>query len=268
MSLNWIDARDFPFDTLLLLERFQISYLCRDITDPGFRCALGTALRGHPHVAWYLSHRCPDCTNIIAQTIAAAPDVENPAALRECEVAVLAAVEDFVIYTRPELMDSHCDFLRGWEPDRLLTLANFHDKYVLDVGAGNGRLAFAAATQAREVYAVEPVETLRAYMNERAQREGMTNIRVTDGLASCLPYPDSTFDIVMSGHVVGSDYDGELAELTRVVKDGGWLIDCPGEDGRRMPPKNQLRARGWEEFYYKSKNDGDVYRYRLQIHKS
>ena len=267
MSLNWIDVRDFPFDSLLLLERFQIPYLCCGIADKGFRRALGTALRGHPHVAWYLSRRCPACAAAIDQAVAAAPEAFDAAVLRECEVAVLAAVEDFVIYTRPELMDSHCDFLRGWDAERLLTLADFHGKLVLDVGAGNGRLAFAAATQAREVYAVEPVETLRAYMIERARREGVTNVRVTDGLATYLPYPDGMFDIVMSGHVVGDDYDGELAELTRVVKDGGWLIDCPGENKRRMPPNEGLRARGWEEFYYESKNGGDVYRYRLQVRK-
>lgn len=267
MALNWIDVRDFPFDSLLLLERFQIPWLCCCTDDEDFRRAFGTALRGHPHVAWYLSRRCPDCKDAIAGAIASAPEAADAAALRECEVRVLAAVEDFVIYTRPELMDSHCDFLRGWDAERLLTLADFRGKRVLDVGAGNGRLTFAAATQAREVYAVEPVETLRAYMAERARQEGVTNVRVTDGLVTSLPYPDGMFDIVMSGHVVGDDYDGELAELTRVVRDGGWLIDCPGENEHRMPPREALRARGWEEFYYESKNGGDVYRYRLQIHK-
>ena len=267
MSLNWIDVRDFPFDSLLLLERFQIPWLCCGTADEDFRRAFGIALRGHPHVAWYLSRRCPECKDAIAQAIAAAPETVDAAALRECEVIVLAAVEDFVIYTRPELMDSHCDFLRGWDAERLLTLTDFRDKLVLDVGAGNGRLTFAAATQAREVYAVEPVETLRAYMTERARREGVTNVRVTDGLATYLPYPDGMFDIVMSGHVVGDDYEGELAELTRVVKDGGWLIDCPGENAGRMQPNEGLRARGWEEFYYESSNGGDVYRYRLRVRK-
>lgn len=267
MSLNWIDVRDFSFDSLLLLERFQIPYLCHGVADEDCRRAFGTALRGHPHVAWYLSRRCPECGDAIAKAIASAPEAADDDALRECEVRVLAAVEDFVIYTRPELMDSHCDFLRGWEPHRLLTLADFRGKRVLDVGAGNGRLAFAAAAQAREVYAVEPVETLRAYMIDRARREGVTNVRVTDGLATYLPYPDGMFDIVISGHVVGDEIDDELAELTRVVRDGGWLIDCPGENERRMRPNEALRARGWEEFYHESKNGGNVYRYRLQVRK-
>lgn len=267
MPLNWIDVHDFPFDTLVLFERFQIRLLCENLGNSRFRQALGTALRAHPHVAWYLSHRCPERADAIAQAMAASPEATDPFTLRECEIEVLAALEDFVIYTRPELMDTHCDFLRGWNPCRLLTLTDFHGKRVLDVGAGNGRLAFAAAEQAREVYAVEPVETLRAYMIDRARREGVTNLRVTDGLATYLPYPDSMFDIVMSGHVVGDDYEGELAELTRVVKDGGWLIDCPGENRGSMPPNEGLRARGWEEFYYKSQNGGDVYRYRLQVRK-
>lgn len=120
------------------------------------------------------------------------------------------------------------------------------------------------SNKAKEVYAGEPVETLREYMRNRAVREGVHNIRVVDGLITSLPYPDSTFDIVMSCHVIGDDLDAELAEMTRVVKNGGWVIDCPGEDF--VLPDENLKRHGFEEFYYKGQF-GDVYRYRKQLFK-
>ncbi len=132
---------------------------------------------------------------------------------------------------------------------------------MLDVGSGSGRLAFAAATVAREVYASEPVCTLREFMREEFARRGIRVMRVTDGMADNLPYPDNTFDIVVSGHVVGDDHDAEIAELTRVCRAGGTLIDCLGEsvtDGIDA----ELRRRGWEEYPYTSFYGGKVRRYR------
>ena len=64
------------------------------------------------------------------------------------------------------------------------------------------------------------------------------------------------------------DYEKELGELTRVVKNGGWILDCPGEDDRQASLKQELLERGFEYFYYKSGNGGDVYRYRKQIFKN
>ena len=150
----------------------------------------------------------------------------------------------------------------------VLELADFTDKVVLDVGAGSGRLAFAAARKAKSVYASEPVDRLREFMRDKIRKEGIQNVTVLDGTCDRLPYEDNTFDIVMSGHVVGDDYEKELGELTRVVKNGGWILDCPGEDDRQASLKQELLERGFEYFYYKSRNGGDVYRYRKQIFKN
>ena len=53
---------------------------------------------------------------------------------------------------------------------------------MLDVGAGSGRLTFAAAEKAAWVYASEPVGTLREFMRDKIAREGIKNVRVLDGL--------------------------------------------------------------------------------------
>ncbi|MDR2648129.1 MAG: class I SAM-dependent methyltransferase [Clostridiales bacterium] len=167
-------------------------------------------------------------------------------------------------------MGTNCHYIRTWDKERLYEMVDFRNKVVLDVGAGSGRLTFAAAVLAKEVYASEPVETMREFIRNKAKREGVANIRVAEALVTSIPYPDNSFDIVMSGHVVGDDWDAEIAELTRVCKSGGWLLDCPGDETDnydRGEQHNPLVQRGWEEMRYVGNGGGNVYRYRKQIWK-
>ena len=169
------------------------------------------------------------------------------------------------MYTTPEKMETNCDFIRGWQKERLFEAVDLTGKTVLDVGAGSGRLTFAAAEKAAWVYASEPVETLRAFMREKSEREGIRNVRVLDGFADALAFPDDTFDVVMSGHVVGDDYEREIAELSRVCKPGGWLLDCPGDSEWDIKPNAELLRRGWEELRYIGSFGKEVRLYRKQL---
>ena len=182
--------------------------------------------------------------------------------IRKLELCTLESVEDFLIYTTPELMEDQCDFIRGWSKAHLSELTDFTGKIVLDVGAGSGRLTFAAAEKAAWVYASKPVGTLCGFMREKSVKEGINNVRVFDGLVTELPFPDDTFDVVMSGHVVGDDWNGEVEELTRVCKPGGWLPDCPGDSERDLAPKPELTSQGWEEIHYVGSFGKDVYSHR------
>jgi ubiquinone/menaquinone biosynthesis C-methylase UbiE len=164
-------------------------------------------------------------------------------------------------------METSCDFIKGWDKRHLFEMADFLGKTVLDVGSGSGRLAFAAAEQAEWVYASEPCDSLREYLREKIAKEGIWNVRVVDGMAHNLAYPDNTFDIVMSGHVVGDDYDNEIAELTRVCKQNGWLLDCPGDSVWDMKLDENKVNRGFVPMYYKGSFGKDVYRYRKQVLK-
>ena len=277
MGLGWINPEDYSFNSFLLMERFQIRLMMesggwRNNKDE-WKYSMGVALNANPAVKWYLVNRCPECATVVHEITESTPRVTDMAEIRKAEVYALASTEDFVTHTTPEVMETNCQYIRDWDKERLYELAYFKDKTVLDVGAGSGRLTFAAAALAKEVYASEPVETMREFIRAKAKRERITNIRVTEALVTSIPYPDNTFDIVMSGHVVGEDWDAEIEELIRVCKSGGWLLDCPGDDtpssdGRVGKEKHdELASRGFEKMQYIGNGGGNVYRYRKQVWK-
>lgn len=268
LNLNWIHPEEYSFNSFLLLERFQIDLMMRlggwRNDKKQWEESMGIALSAHPAVAWYFTHRCPECAAQVEALIAKAP-AANPQQIWEAELYAMLSVEDFIIYTTPELMATQCDFIRGWNKERLFEMADLSNKIVLDVGAGSGRLTFAAAEKAAWVYASEPVETLRAFMRKKIKAEQIKNVRVLDGFVTAIPFPDHTFDVVMSGHVVGDDHNREIAELTRVCKPGGWLLDCPGDSERDLRPNTELSQRGWEEIHYIGSFGKHVYSYRKQV---
>jgi len=263
MSLNWIKPEKYSFNSFLLLERFQLAMMLkqegwRNDKDE-WRSAMGVALKANPAVAWYFKHRCPEYAETIENLVKNAANSNN---IREAEIYALASVHDFITYTTPEVMADRCDFIKGWSKERLFEIVDLNGKIVLDVGAGSGRLTFAAAEKAAWVYASEPVGSLREFMRDKIAKENIKNVRVLDGLVDNLPFLDNTFDVVMSGHVVGDFWDEELAEISRVCKPNGWLIDCPGDEPSDRPPQPELTSRGWEELHYIGSFGKDVRRHR------
>ncbi len=265
MALNWINVNEFDFNCLLLMERFQLRYLCWG-GDAEMHRHLGIALRANPAVKWYMTHRVPEHAAQLEQLAANAPDAA-PEDVRASECYVMRWCEDFVTYTSPEVMATHCPFIYGWDKSRLHELLDLTGLRVLDIGSGNGRLAFAAAEKAAEVYACEPVETLRQFLINEARQRNVANLRVVDGFCELLPYPDNTFDVVLSGHVVGDDYNAEIAEMTRVCRDGGWILDVPGDQHCILEPDEELLRRGFECLPYRGSFGAQVCRYRMQVHK-
>lgn len=271
LYLGWIDPNEYSFNSFLLLERFQIRIMFENngwrLNSEEWKKCMGIALAANPAVSWYLKRWCPEYALLIDELVAGAPEASSAEEIRAAEVYAIASVEDFIVYTTPEVMAEKCDFIRGWSKERLFELTDFTGKTVLDVGAGSGRLTFAAAEKAAWVYASEPVGTLREFMRGKITREGIKNVRVLDGLITDLPFPDDTFDIVMSGHVIGDYWDEEIAEITRVCKPGGWLIDCPGDSEFDMSPSPEFTSRGWEEIHYVGSFGKNVYVHRKQVFK-
>jgi len=93
---------------------------------------------------------------------------------------------------------------------------------VLDVAAGNGNATLAAARRWCDVTSTDYVPSLLASGRERAHAEGHT-IRFQHADAEDLPFPDASFDAVMStfGVMFTPNQDKAASELARVCRPGG-----------------------------------------------
>lgn len=95
---------------------------------------------------------------------------------------------------------------------------------VLDVAAGAGNTALAAARRFADVLATDYVPDLLGHADERAKTEGLPlETAVAD--AQDLPYQDASFDVVTStfGAMFAPDQNKTASELLRVLRPGGRL---------------------------------------------
>jgi len=247
MTVKWIDVTNLSFNTLLLLERVQLSWFPGWVPEED----LAIALSANPTVDWYLRHKCPELIPWLdhIQSSHAPAHLPTQEILRQAETKVLNTINDLVVYVvDPAIYDAQ-PFL-GWDSNELRGLTDFSGKKVIDIGSGTGRLAFIAAENASVVFAVEPVSNLRRYIKQKARAQNLTNIFPVDGLFTDLPFPDGFADITMGGHVFGDQPQLEYTEMKRVTKPGGMLILCPGTNLTETKPHEFLVSQGfsWSSF--------------------
>jgi len=93
---------------------------------------------------------------------------------------------------------------------------------VLDVAAGNGNVALAAARRGCDVVATDYVSALLERARERAAAERLP-MEFREADAEALPFPDGSFDVVVStfGVMFTPDQERAASELVRVCKPRG-----------------------------------------------
>lgn len=93
---------------------------------------------------------------------------------------------------------------------------------VLDVAAGNGNVSLAAARRACDVTSTDYVPELLERSKARAAADHLA-IRYQQADAEALPFPDNSFDYVVStfGVMFAPDQERAAAELLRVCRSGG-----------------------------------------------
>jgi len=112
---------------------------------------------------------------------------------------------------------------------------------VLDIGCGSGRLTIAAQNwvgPTGEALGIDPSQEMIKTAREKAARVGSA-AKFEVGLVEAIPYPDATFDVVLSRlvlhHLPGDLKQRGLAEMRRVLKADGLCLVVDFE-----PPKSPI----------------------------
>jgi SAM-dependent methyltransferase len=143
-------------------------------------------------------------------------------------------------------------FAKYFEPGALEFLATWKVTPVsrmLDVACGAGQIAIPAARSGINVVGIDIATNLIEQARARAVAEGL-DIQFDEGDAEQLPYPDATFDTVVSmlGAMFAPHSDRVATELIRVCRSGGRIImvnwtptGCMGQMlklyGKFIPPR-------------------------------
>lgn len=147
-----------------------------------------------------------------AATAVAAPPPTDLAAVKARQQATWSAGDYAVVGTTLQIVgETLCEAvdLRAGET-------------VLDVAAGNGNATLAAARRFARVTSTDYVPALLEAGRARAAAEGLTpTFRAAD--AEDLPFPDGSFDVVLStfGVMFTADQEAAAAEMARVCRPGG-----------------------------------------------
>lgn len=109
-----------------------------------------------------------------------------------------------------EVLAENADLQAGWR--------------VLDVATGSGNGAIAAARRGCEVTGLDYVPALLERGRVRADAEHL-DVAFVEGDAEALPFPDGSFDAVMSifGAMFAPDHPKTAHELARVCRAGGCI---------------------------------------------
>jgi SAM-dependent methyltransferase len=256
MPVDWMNVETLSFNSLLLLEQVQLNWLPGWLPEP----ELAIALDANPVVEWYFRHKCPSLNNWLDKVLSTARKLSAPEEQRQAEIVVMKSINDLLVYVvEPAVYDTQ-PFL-NWDSYELISLVDFSDKLVIDVGAGTGRLALTAAPSAKTIFAIEPVANLRAFLKAKARNQGLKNVFPVDGLITDIPFPEDFADLTMAGHAFGDDPEEEYLELERVTRPEGVIVLCPGNKDLGNETHRFLVSKGFRWSRFEEPQNGMVRKY-------
>lgn len=136
-----------------------------------------------------------------------------------------------------------------WDPREIHDRVDVRDRVVLDIGAGTGQATLRCAPYADQVFALEPVAVLRAYVERKMAAHGFHNVTTLNALLERVPLADDAVDAaILTNGSFGWKPDEELREFERVVKPGGtalMLAPCRPSD---LDILDRIRRAGYEAF--------------------
>jgi ubiquinone/menaquinone biosynthesis C-methylase UbiE len=100
------------------------------------------------------------------------------------------------------------------------------DATILDVACGPGIVTAPLAAKARAVVAFDLTPEMLLQARDRCAKAGLTNVRFEQGSATKLPFPDDSFDGVVTRLSI-HHFDAPrlvLGEMFRVLKPGGTFV--------------------------------------------
>jgi SAM-dependent methyltransferase len=256
MPVDWMEVTTLSFNSLLLLEQVQLSWFPGWLPEP----ELAIALRANTAVEWYFRHKCPSLNQWLDKVLSIANTPAASRDIRHAEIAVMKAITDLLVYVVDPAIYDEQPFL-NWDSSELTNLVDFTNKVVVDIGAGTGRLALAAAPKARTIFAVEPVANLRVFLKAKARNLGLENIFPVDGLITDIPFPDDFTDVIMAGHVFGDEPEREYSELERVTRPDGIIALCPGNKDQDNERHSFLISKGFHWSRFEEPRDGTMRKY-------
>lgn len=115
---------------------------------------------------------------------------------------------------------------RGADLEALIALVGSRPQArALDLGCGGGHVTFNVAPHVHEVVAYDLSQQMLDTVARAASERGLTNVRTERGVAENLPFPDASFDVVLSRFSAHHwrDVDAGLREAARVLKPGGMV---------------------------------------------
>lgn len=258
--LGWTTFEKYDINVVTLLEEIQLEWLSTYIREER-KMDLSIIFKEYPYIYWFMTNKAPKAKQVFE-------DIKNLNAESDEDINIivqrfLQSMEDWLVYViDPDIYDSQS--FNSWDTNELLSITDFNDKVVVDIGAGTGSQTFRVAPYAKHVYSVEPIGNLRKYLREKASKLKYNHISVIDGLMTRIPLEDNFTDILVSGHVFGDEPEKEFKEVMRVVKPGGYMILMPGNNDSDNDIHAFLVKQGCEWGRFEEPGDGIKRKYWIQ----